>query len=134
VTTQATVGNFPGTLPELLVWNALIQLGKIPDVDFSFQSSLFGGRLERGGLIVDFLIPPNLAISVLGTYFHYKLRGGSEARDLIAREVLVAEGTTLIFIDEHDLQFGDESQWTTNARYYASEALQFRDHSDRGAG
>ena len=134
MTTQAQVAAFPGTLPELLVYNALIELGKVEGIDFTFQSSLLGGRQERGGLIIDFLISPDLAISVLGTYFHYFLGGGTGGNDLLTREILAKQGTTLIFIDEHDLVFGEENTWPRNARYYVSEALQYRDHSDMTTG
>ena len=98
---------FPGTEPERRCYNALIQLGKIPDVDFQFQSSLLGG-------------------SVLGIYFHYRLNGGSRGRDLMTRELLAVQGLTLIFIDEEDL--------LEDARYYVEQALQYRDHSAVSTG
>ena len=125
---QKTAEEFVGTEPERLCYNALIQLGRVPEVDFSFQTSLLGGRMDRGVLVVDFMLydPPDLAISVLGVYFHYKMGGGTRARDLMTREVMAGEGTTLIFIDENDLM--------DNARYYVEEALQFRDHSALATG
>lgn len=100
-----------------------MRLGKIPEVDFTFQSSLFGGRLDKGGLVVDFIFvnPPDLAISVLGGYFHYVLNGGNQFQDLLSRELLAAEGITLIFIDENDL--------LEDARTIVAEALVYRDHS-----
>jgi hypothetical protein len=76
-----------GTAPEIVVFNVLVRLGYKPDVDFVLQSVQFGGRMDRGGQVVDFFFtnPPGLAISVLGEYFHYVLRGGSRAQDLAAR-------------------------------------------------
>ena len=125
---QQEQGEFLGTEPERLCYNALIQLGKVPDVDFTFQTSLLGGRVDKGGLIIDFLFsdPPDLAISVLGVYYHYKLGGGTQARDLMSRELLAVEGINLIFIDEPDLM--------EDARYYTEQALQYRDHSAVSTG
>jgi hypothetical protein len=113
-----------GTAPELVVYSILVRLGYKPNVDFVFQSVQFGGRIERGGQIVDFFFdnPPGLAISVLGEYFHYTLRGGSRAHDLAERAQLAEVGITLIFIDEGDLM-GPQAEW------FVREALQFRDHS-----
>ena len=117
------------TAPELVVYNSLVRLGYKLDVDFTFQSVQFGGRIERGGQVVDFFFsnPPDLAISVLGEYFHYILRGGSRAHDLAARAQLAGEGVTLIFIDEADLM-GSQAEW------FVREALQYRDHSRLGRG
>jgi len=114
----------PATEPEILVFQALLDLGKVPGEDFSFQSSILGGRQERGGLVLDFVIPPDLVISVLGEYFHYRLNGGSAFEDLAARATLAAQGQFLIFIDESDI--------LRDARYYVSEALNYRDHSRMG--
>jgi hypothetical protein len=120
---QAAPASFPGSMPEYLVYRTLIQLGKQPDVDFTFQSSLMGGRLERGGAVIDFLFsnPPDLAIAVQGVYFHYEMGSEIQARDQIVREQLAGQGITLIFIDENDIM--------ERPRYYVEEALQYRDHS-----
>lgn len=119
---------FPGTRPEFLCYQALVRLGKVQDVDFTFQSSMFGGRTERGGLIVDFVFtdPPDLAISVLGSYFHYVLGGGARGRDLLTREILAQQGITLIFIDDVDLE--------EDAMRVVGEALQFQDRSKMARG
>ena len=117
------------TEPERVVYNILIRLGYVPGVDFEFQSVQFGGRLDRGGQIVDFWFenPPGLAFSVLGEYFHYQLRGGSRATDLQAREELAVNGTTLIFLDETDLL-------GPRAEFFVTDGLQFRDHSRLSRG
>jgi len=117
------------TAPEIVVYTILVRLGYKPDVHFTFQSAQFGGRMERGGQIVDFFFddPPGLAISVLGEYFHYTLRGGSRAHDLAERADLAGVGITLIFIDESDLM-------GPQARYFVEEALRFRDHSRLARG
>ncbi len=53
---QKTAEEFVGTEPERLCYNALIQIGLAPDLDFTFQTSLLGGRMDKGGLVVDFVI------------------------------------------------------------------------------
>ena len=112
--------------PELIVLNTLARLGKKLDEDFSFQSKFFGGRAEKGGLVIDFLFfdPPDLAINVQGIYYHYEQGAGVIQRDIIARELLAMEGTTLIFIDDDDLE--------RDPVYYVREALAYRDHSKLG--
>lgn len=46
-----------GTLPERIVYKALTNRRLIPNIDFDFQSSEQGGRLELGGMVADFLFP-----------------------------------------------------------------------------
>lgn len=116
------------TQPELICYNWLQRIGLVPDVDFLFQTSVFGGRLDRGGLVVDFWFnnPPDLAVAVQGEYFHYTLRGGTRFQDLMAREELALQGTTLVFIDEEDL--------LSRPEYIVREALEYRDHSKIARG
>ena len=58
-----------GSLPEWLFNSSLVSLGYREDEDFTYQSPLAGGRLDKGGAIIDFLFynPPNLAVNVQGT-------------------------------------------------------------------
>jgi len=85
-----------------------------------------GGRLDKGGLVIDFLFdnPPNLAVNVQGVYYHYELGADTRARDIFARESLAGQGITLIFVDEDYL--AQDPLGTTR------EALQFRDSSRLG--
>jgi len=57
-----------GTLPERVVYKSL----EDRRLDFSFQSSLFGGRIELGGLVADFIIQfrKQVVIRVQGQYWH----------------------------------------------------------------
>lgn len=56
-----------------------------------------------------------------GEYWHFERGVEVRVKDLIAREELASEGTTLIFIEEtHALG---------NAEFYVGEALNFVDHS-----
>jgi hypothetical protein len=131
MTTQATQqapADWPGSLPEYLCYQALIRLGKRDGLDFTFQSPLMGGRLQKGGVVIDFLFsdPPDLAINVQGVYYHYGMGREVRGRDIIGREQLAMQGLTLIFIDEDDL--------IEDARYYVSQALEYRDHSRLSRG
>jgi hypothetical protein len=94
-----------GSGPEWLFYTSLSRLGYQPDIDFTYQSPLMGGRLDKGGAIIDFLFinPPDLAVNVQGVYYHYELGAETRARDILAREAMAGQGITLIFVDEDDL-------------------------------
>jgi hypothetical protein len=116
-----------GSKPEYLCYQTLIQLGKEPNKDFTYQSPLQGGRMEKGGMVIDFSFnnPPDLAINVQGVYYHYEFGVETRARDLIARAQLAGHGVSLVFIDDDDL--------IRNPRWHIEEALRYRDHSRIGA-
>ena len=118
--------DWPGSLPEYLVNEALIELGKEPDLDFFYQSPFAGGRMQRGGLVIDFIFvnPPDLAINVQGEYYHYEMGADIKARDLLARAMLAGDGISLIFIDEGDVY--------RDAVGYTRAALRYRDRSSLG--
>jgi very-short-patch-repair endonuclease len=47
-----------GTLPERIVFRWLIEKGHFQSgIDFNFQSSLEGGRVDLGGIVADFVFP-----------------------------------------------------------------------------
>ena len=124
---MVTPANWEGSLPELLVFNELRRRGLEPNLDFTYQSSLFGGRQQRGGYDVDFLFsnPPNLAIEVQGLYFHYELGGADQiADDKLKRATLAGEGITVIFVDEDDV--------LSDVRGIIGDALNFIDRSRLG--
>lgn len=130
MTTQ-TIPEMPatweGSRPEWITYITLISLGKIVDEDFTYQSPLMGGRLDKGGSVVDFMFknPPDLAINVQGNYYHYGMGVETKTRDILARVQLASLGIILIFIDEDMLE--------ENAIYYIQEALRYRDHSRLGS-
>jgi len=107
------------TAPERAIHSVLTKMG----IQFTFQSSFFGGRTVRGGIIADFHLPDySLVISVLGEYFHY---GKNRlATDLLQRTALEGDGTHVIFIDEEDA--------LKDPYYYTTEALRGVDHSKLG--
>ena len=115
--------SWPGSLPEYIAYTTFISLGKDPNRDFSYQSSLMGGRLDKGGAVLDFMFydPPDLAVNIQGVYYHYETGVSTQARDLMIRAMVSGEGITLVFIDDDDL-FSDPT-------YYCREALNYRDHS-----
>ena len=59
-----------------------------------------------------------------GVYYHYELGSGIRQNDVLLRQLVASTGKTLIFIDEDDI--------LEDAMYYATEALQFKDHSRLG--
>jgi hypothetical protein len=115
-----------GSVEEFLVYQELLRRGLKDGLDFTFQSAQFGGRLDRGGLVVDFLFsnPPGLAINPLGAYWHGTPE--ARARDLLSRALLAGQGVTLIWIDDDDVN--------RDVQYYVGEALGFRDHSRLARG
>ena len=120
--------NWEGSLPEYVAYQTFIELGLEPGKDFTYQSPLMGGRLDKGGVIIDFMFsePPDLAVNVQGVYYHYEFGVESKARDMMARASLAGQGITLIFIDDDDLM--------KDRMYYCREALNYQDHSRLGGG
>ena len=104
------------------------QGGFQPGVDFSYQSALMGGRLDKGGVVLDFVFtdPPDLAINVQGEYYHYGLGATYIQNDIIIRQQMAGQGINLIFIDENDV--------LEDVDYYVREALNYKDHSRLGGG
>ena len=108
---------FVGSTPEWAIYWALTIL----KVGFTYQSPQMGGRLAKGGAILDFEIPSlNLAINVTSKYWHYRTTPGRMA-DELQRATLEGRGIRVIFIDEMDA--------LRNPIFYTREALKFRDHS-----
>ena len=133
MTTQAeqlgVPADWPGSVPEFLVYASLItKQGKQEGIDFSYQSPLMGGRIDKGGVVIDFLFldPPDLAINVQGEYYHYGLGSTYIQNDVIVRQQMGGQGLNLIFIDESDV--------LEDVDYYVREALNYRDHSQLGGG
>lgn len=124
---QQVPQGFQGSLPEWITFDTLTtRFGKVPDMDFTFQSPLLGGRLERGGVVIDFLFtnPPDLAINIQGAFFHLEQGAGVIARDRMARAQLAGAGITLIFIDEQDV--------LSDPVRYVGAALNYQDLSFLG--
>ena len=87
-----------GTLPEYAIFWALEKLG----AEFSFQSSLMGGRHMIGGVVADFIVfspVPNLIIRVQGEYFHYQQGQGKIMEDFLQKVALQSRHFIVIDID-----------------------------------
>ena len=66
------------------------------------QVNIFGGRTEKGGAIVDFIISDvMIAIRVQGEYWH--IGTAVEARDNLQKEMLTAQGYTVVDIQEEEI-------------------------------
>jgi len=117
-----------GSIPEYIAYMEFIRAGKEPGIDFTYQSPLLGGRMTKGGVVLDFefMNPPDLAVNIQGVYYHYEFGADQKARDQIARAQMAGTGITLVFIDEDDL--------LEDPSYYIDEALNYRDHSRMGRG
>ena len=131
MTTQPKINvpdTWQGSEPEYLAYQTFIQLGREPGKDFTYQSPLMGGRMDKGGVIIDFLFddPPELAVNVQGVYYHYEFGVEAKARDIMARASMAGQNITLIFIDDDDL--------VKDPRFYCREALNYKDHSRLGGG
>jgi len=60
-----------GTLPERIFYKALTDMHLTPGSDFTFQSSLTGGRIHLGGMVCDFLFErPPLVVRIQGMHWH----------------------------------------------------------------
>jgi hypothetical protein len=117
-----------GSYPEYVAYKTFTDLGLEPEQDFTYQSPLMGGRLDKGGFVIDFLFtePPDLAVNVQGVYYHYEFGVEAQARDIMARSALAGQNITLVFIDDDDL--------LRDPTYYCREALNYQDHSRLGGG
>lgn len=108
--------NWLGSLPEYAVFLALTRM----KVDFEFQSAQMGGRLTKGGAVVDFFIPSlNLALNVQSNYWHYS-SAGKIASDKAQRITLEGMGIQVIWIQEEDA--------LRDPFFYVAEALKGREH------
>ncbi len=76
-----------GTLPERIFYKSLVDRGMREGVDFSFQSSLQGGRLFLGGMVADFILQTRaLVVRIQGRKWHTGF--APERRDDFQRDVL----------------------------------------------
>ena len=125
--TEAPQG-WQGSLPEYIAYTTFESFGLIPGEDFVYQSPVMGGRVQKGGLVLDFLFnnPPDLAVNIQGVYYHYEFGVEVKGKDIIARQAAVGSGLNLIFIDEDDI--------LSDAEYYCREALRYKDHSRLAGG
>jgi len=88
-----------GTLPERIVYLYLVERLRFrPNIDFDFQSSLQGGRMELGGIVADFLFPfLKIIIQVMGPTHNDFLR---QKKDIEQEGDLTNMGFRVFVIDD----------------------------------
>lgn len=88
-----------GTLPERIVYKFMTEKLRLADgVEFDFQSSLAGGRLELGGIVADFLFPIKMMVLQVQGPTHtgfLRMRKDEEQRGM-----LESMGYSVVFLDE----------------------------------
>ncbi len=86
-----------GSLPERILYKEL----KRRRIEFSFQSSMMGGRQQLGGIVADFILPfYKIIIQVQGTIWH--VGKDAEAWDTRQRLTLENMGYTVLYIWDYE--------------------------------
>jgi len=95
-------GQLRGSLPERIMFKFLVEMMHfLVERDFSFQSSLSGGRLQLGGLVVDFMFEDmKLIIQVDGPTHTEMLR---MAKDEEQDSILQDMGFTVFHITDEEI-------------------------------
>ncbi len=87
-----------GSLPERIVYQRLLDMKYVAGIDFDFQSSMEGGRLELGGIVADFLLPQQkICIQVQGPSHDAVIR---IKKDEEQRLILESYGYNTIYLDQ----------------------------------
>ena len=77
--------------PEKIVWKWLTKR----NVDFEVQQKMWGGRAEKGGAIIDFILRGlNIALRVMSYWHTIDLE--AKARDDMAKERLLSDGWQVV--------------------------------------
>ena len=85
-----------GNLPERIIYLELLKRNYVEGIDFTFQSSKDGGRVELGGIVVDFFLElDRLVIQVDGPTHDTHIR---KAKDKEQEGVLASMGFTVLRI------------------------------------
>jgi very-short-patch-repair endonuclease len=106
-----------GSLPEWNVYWALLRLGYKDR--FTYQSPMMGGRIQKGGAVIDFFVEEmNLAINVQSKYYHMGYT--QRIKDELQKAQLESMGIKVIYIQEEDA--------LRNPLYYVNEALKGIEH------
>jgi hypothetical protein len=93
-----------GTIPEFIVWKYLTKdKHQKEGVDFTFQSSMFGGRRIFGGEVLDFYIyVGNMGWRVQGEEFHL-VNVKDRVHDKVIRLQMEARGMVVVDLWVRDL-------------------------------
>jgi very-short-patch-repair endonuclease len=99
-----------GTLPERIIHKYLTDVMHfIAEVDFEFQSSLQGGRLDTGGIVADFLFRQlKIVLNPLGPTHGEYWRHRKDEEQIMALEEL---GYDVYMIEEGDVYDEQKLEW-----------------------
>jgi hypothetical protein len=99
-----------GTLPERIIYKYLTdKMHFVPNVDFDFQSSLQGGRLDTGGIVADFLFRYLMVVlNPLGPTHGEYWRHRKDEEQIMALEEL---GYQVYMIEEGDVYDEQKLEW-----------------------
>jgi very-short-patch-repair endonuclease len=91
-----------GTLPERIIYKYLTEQMNFTDgLDFNFQSSLQGGRIDTGGIVADFMFPAlRVVINPLGPTHNEFLRIKKDQEQI---DALASLGYQVYMIPEDDV-------------------------------
>lgn len=101
---------------EKIVYDWLTK-SKIP---FSTQETMLAPARELGSAVVDFLLPNNILLRVMGAYWHASME--SRARDELSKERLTNQGYIVIDVWEESLS-KDKIERTMQMALRGEEAL-----------
>ncbi len=87
-----------GSLEERIFYKALISWGFADGIDFTFQTSVLGGRAELGGLVADFLFPLPMVI-VNPTSVWHTMTLENIRRDDDQTAILASMGYLVLYLD-----------------------------------
>ena len=85
-----------GSLPERIFYRALEQRGLFPGGDFEFQSACFGGRLEPGGIVTDFLFQRRMLVVRIQSWRWHQMATDILQRDDSQKQMLEHLGFTVL--------------------------------------
>ena len=92
-----------GSLPERIIWKWL----EDQKLAFQWQQSAFGGRMLRGGMVLDFVVlglaAGPVVIRVQGDYWHGPTSPGRPGRDDDQAQRLRAKGYIVLDLWESDI-------------------------------
>ena len=91
-----------GTLPERIMYKYLtVNMHFVEGIDFDFQSSLQGGRIDTGGIVADFLFERlRIVLNPLGPSHYEYIRMRKDMEQVMALEEL---GYQVYMIQEDDV-------------------------------
>lgn len=101
-------GRKPGSIQEWRVAKALWRLG----LTFNYQASFFGGRMLRGGQILDFLVdtvPIKTALAVNGEYWHSGEMGSEDSFKMAQLENYMLGWGRLVILWGKDLSTQEDA-------------------------